>query len=308
MSQFDFSQLETLMCLLEEQSVTQAAKRMGVTQSAVSQRLKRLREDLDDELLVPMGGISGLTDRASALAPRLRELVEQLDELIVGGQDFEPQTAERVFTIATSDYGQMRSLPAALRVLSREAPGISIQVTASTLDTPQQLAQGKIDLVVGGGLPRTQELMRKKIGSEGFIVLLRQGHPALERRFDLDAFTSWPHLLISPRGLPGSLVDSCLENLGKKRRVALIVPHFLAAPHVVAETDLLLTCPVGLAERYAPLLHLETRQLPFDLDELPLEIIWHARSQSDPAHRWLRELVSRIAGEEAFSGLASRPK
>jgi DNA-binding transcriptional LysR family regulator len=264
----------------------------------VSQRLKRLREDLDDELLVPRGGASGLTDRAAALAPRLRELVEDLDDLIVGVQNFDPCSAERVFTIATSDYGQMRSLPQALRVLSHEAPGISIQVTASTLDTPQQLAQGKIDLVVGAGLPRTQELMRKKIGSEGFIVLMRAGHPALRKRFDLDAFTSWPHLLISPRGQPGSLVDQCLEKIGRKRRVALIVPHFLSAPHVVAETDLLLTCPVGLAERYAPLLGLKTRALPLDLDELPLEIIWHARSQSDPAHRWLRELVVRVAGDE----------
>jgi DNA-binding transcriptional LysR family regulator len=103
--------------------------------------------------------------------------------------------------------------------------------------------------------------------------------------------------LIAPRGLPGSQVDRYLEQIGKQRRVALCVPHFLVAPHVVAETELLLTCPVGLAERYAPLLDLKIRKLPFELGKLPLEIFWHARSHSDPAHRWLRDLVSRIAGK-----------
>jgi DNA-binding transcriptional LysR family regulator len=218
MYQLDFSLLETLMCLLEERSVTQTAKRLGVTQSAVSQRLKRLREDLGDEILVPLGGGSRLTDRAESLAPRLREALSRLSEVVLSEREFEPCSAERVFTIATSDYGQMLSLPAALSVLAREAPGITLKVTSSTFDAPDQLAQGKVDLVVGGGLPRTQELMRKQIGSEGFVVLLRAGHPALKRRFDLEAFLAWPHLLIAPRGLPGSQVDRHLEQLGKQRR------------------------------------------------------------------------------------------
>lgn len=207
MPKFDFSLLETLMCLLEERSVTQTAKRLGVTQSAVSQRLKRLREELEDELLVPMAGGSRLTDRAEVLAPRLRNAMGVLAEVVHDGREFDHQSEIREFTISTSDYGQMLALPQALRILSREASGITLKVTSSTADAPQQLAQGEIDLVVGGGLPRTQELMRKQIGSEGFVVLMRAGHPALKRRFDLEAFIAWPHLLIAPRGRPGSPVD-----------------------------------------------------------------------------------------------------
>ncbi len=300
-SPIDIALLSCLPVFLRERNVTRAARQLGITQSAASQRLRRLREALGDELLVPGEGGLILTQRAEDIGPHLTQALEAVWNSVARKREFDPRTARREFTIATTDYGELVALSAALRRLREEAPGVTVRVVTTTLDAPLELSRGSVDLVVGGQLPSTPHLVRKRVGEEGFLVLLRDGHRALRRRLDLDAYLAAEHVLIAPRNTPGGVVDGVLDSMGKKRRVALTLPHFVVAPFLVAHSDLLLTAPSGLARAMLPLLPLRARKPPLPLPAVPLELIWHARSQNDPPHQWFREFVADIVKEACLN-------
>ncbi len=304
---FDLDLLHTLSVLLRHRHVTQAAEELGVSQSAVSQRLKRLRELLSDELLVSSGNELLLTDRARAMEPALSAALESVRAAVESSQPFDPKTSTRTFTLATSDYGAFMILPGTLEPIRKQAPHIDLRLISSLKDSPDGLARGEIDLVVGGALPLSSDLVKTRVGEEGFVTLMRKGHPALRQRFCLETYLAHSHVLVAPRGTPGSIVDGALAQKKKKRHVAVTVPHFLTAPFIVERTDLLLTAPSGLAERFGPLLNLASRPVPFPLPAVAIEVVWHARSTNDPAHRWFRERVMEaIRGDEAFAERTSR--
>jgi DNA-binding transcriptional LysR family regulator len=131
--------------------------------------------------------------------------------------------------------------------------------------------------------------------SDGFVCVVREDHPVVKKRLSLDDFIALPHALVAPRGEGGSVVDSALARIGKKRRVAVEIPHFLVAPHVVRETDLVLTLAARVATSLAPLLGLRQLAPPLELMRFTMTMVWHERQQVDPAHVWLRELIATVA-------------
>lgn len=299
---YDLDLLHTLSVLLRHRHVTNAAEELGVSQSAVSQRLKRLRELLKDELLVASGSELLLTDRARSIEPALATALESVRAAVESSGCFDPKTSTRTFTLATSDYGAFMVLPNALEPLRRQAPQIDLRLISSLKDSPEGLARGEIDLVVGGALPLSADLVKTRVGEEGFVTLMRKGHPALRKRFCLESYLAHSHVLVAPRGTPGSVVDRALAQKNKRRHVAVTVPHFLTAPFLVQHSNLLLTAPQGLGERLGPLLDLKSRPVPLHLPQVPIEVVWHARSTNDPAHRWFRQcVIEAIREEKAFS-------
>ncbi|MEZ4390595.1 MAG: LysR substrate-binding domain-containing protein [Polyangiales bacterium] len=188
-------------------------------------------------------------------------------------------------------------LPALMERLAREAPGVDLWVRPVSDAPSEQLARGEVDAVLSplpGEVPAA--IHARKLFDERFVGIARQGHPGLRRgAMDLDAWSAAAHVFIAPRGRPGGVVDTALARVGRTRRVALGVPQFLVAPHVVSRTDLVGVLGARLAEALAETLPLRLFAPPVALPTFSIHLIWHARAHRDPAQRWFREAVRECA-------------
>jgi DNA-binding transcriptional LysR family regulator len=156
----------------------------------------------------------------------------------------------------------------------------------------EPLATGEIDIVLGAALEPGNDFLRQVLYTDGFVCLARRDHPHVRGQLDIEQFASLPHALISPRGEGASIVDNALEALGKRRRIALRIPYFLAAPLVVARSDLLLTAPRFVAEAFAATHPLQLIEPPLALPTFDVVQLWHQRYQDDAAHQWLRRTIA----------------
>jgi DNA-binding transcriptional LysR family regulator len=293
----DLNALVVLDALLAERHVTRAAAKVGLSQSAVSHALARLRALLGDPLLVrgPRGALVA-TPRAEAIAPALRQALDGVRTAIRGEPRFDPATVRRSFRIGTGDYAELILLPRLVARLAREAPGVDLWVVPVPDDTAAALAAGAIDLAIGvwGAPSWPAGLYQRGLFDEDFRCVVRAGHPATAQRLTLARFCELDHLLVAPRGTPGGTVDNQLAALGRTRRVAVRVPHFLIAPHVIAASDLVVTIATRLARLYAEPLGLELIAPPLDLPPFTVSMVWHERAHHDPGHRWLRERLVEV--------------
>ncbi|RYE87549.1 MAG: LysR family transcriptional regulator [Myxococcales bacterium] len=291
----DLNLLVTLDTLLQERSVTRAAERLGVTQPAVSHRLRLLREQLDDPLLVGGRGSLHLTERARQLAAPLGRALLDVRAALRSGEPFDPARSERVFAVVAGDVGEMVVLPEVMSTLRVEAPHVTMTSPAAGGDVVARLASGEIDLVVGAPLPPQAGLVQRVVGRERYVVLARPDHPAIRRgRLSARAFADASHVVVSRGGPPGSSVDEALERLGLRRHVAARVSHFVTAPYLVLRSDLLLTMGESLARTAARHLPLALLPHPLTLPSFDVLMTWHERSTGDEGHRWMRELAARV--------------
>jgi DNA-binding transcriptional LysR family regulator len=310
---FDLNLLLALDALLTERSVTRASARIGITQSAASHALARLRKLTGDELLVR--GRDGMipTVRAEAMRAPLRRALEDIRETLSPPRAFEPKTARvRVF-IGTSDYAELVLLPGIMARLGREAPGVELRVVALRDDPGSDLASGKLDVVLMPPPPGEEGpgIRYLKVLSERFVCVSRRDHPlAKKRALTLSRFAAASHALISPWGTEGGLVDDALARLGLQRRVTIALPHAMVAPHVVASSDLLLTMPERVARVLAPALGLVVLEPPQELLLTGFEIsmLWHERTDSDLARRWLRDVIVAEASERSRAPTSVEPR
>ena len=294
----DLNLLVALDALLAERHVTRAAARIGLSQSAMSHALGRIREAFDDPMLVRTSDGMLPTDRALALEPLLRRALGELSAALAGGPSFDPATSQRTFTIGTTDYAEILLLPPLLERIRVEAPGVDIVVKMPETDIVTALAVGAIDLALVP--PRAFEreaiaLRHEVLFEEHFRCVVRRDHPLTKQRLTVARYVAYPHAMISPRGERGSFVDDALAALGKSRRVACIIPHFMVAPHVIARTDLVLTLTERIIRSQVTHLGLVDLPLPLAVPPLKLEIVWHERSTPEPGHAWLRGLLQEIA-------------
>lgn len=300
----DLNLLLTLDTLLEIRSVTATAQRMGVTQSAVSHRLARLREFFDDPLLVSAGDDLVLTSKAEELQTPLRAALQALGDAVSPSSPLDPSTTERTFVFAASDLAEVGFLPPLLAHLERHAPHMRVRMLGRGFATGETLADGKADFAIAPGegsvpgvsLKQTRGIRQRMLIAEGFSVLARSDHPRLKGRLTLKRYLDETHILVAPQGNPRGLADAVLARMGEKRHVAVQVASFLSAPFLLVGADHLLTCPTSLALATAEPLGLKVFKPPIDLPSTKLFLYWHERMHNDPAHRWLRdELLSRVA-------------
>ncbi len=309
---FDLNLLLALDALLTERSVTRASARIGITQSAASHALARLRKLTGDELLVR--GRDGMvpTVRAEAMGAPLRRALEDIRGTLSPVRAFEPKTARvRVF-IGTSDYTELVLLPGIMARLGREAPAVELRVVALRGDPGSDLASGKLDVVL---MPPAGEegpsIHYLQVLSERFVCVARRDHPlAKKRALTLSRFVTASHALIAPWGTEGGLVDDALARLGLQRRVTVALPHAMVAPHVVASSDLLLTLPERVARVLAPPLGLVVLEPPPELllTGFAISMLWHERTDGDLARRWLRDVIVAEAAERSRAPTSVGPR
>lgn len=296
----DLNLLVTLEALLLEHNVTRAAQRLGLTQSAMSHRLRKLRELFDDPLLV--GGRSGMlpTPLAQSLLGPLREGLTTLRAVFSGAQAFDPATSRREFTVVSTDYAEFAILPLVLEHASRHAPAVSVTMLEPWPGMYQALEDGSVDLVVSGGpVDAPAGIVRRVVAKDSFRALVRQDHPAVGKALDLQTYVSLRHLVtnVGIKNETRSPIDRMLEQRGLRRHVAMRIPHFVGGPFIVAKSDLVLTTSAALAHHFEQILPVRALPLPFDLPPLPIQQLWHERYTQDPGHRWLRELSARCTAE-----------
>ncbi|MFN7143405.1 MAG: LysR family transcriptional regulator [Myxococcota bacterium] len=291
-------QLKVLLLLLEERSVSAAARRLGVTQPAVSHSLRALRETLDDALLV--AGARGMvpTPRAAALAGPLRRMVRELEVVLGGADAFDPALARRAFVLAMWDGPTLSLVPALLRTVRDEAPGIVLDVRPVPPGTGggPALEEGTVDLSIEVRPRDRPGLRQRALYHDDYVCLLRADHPEVGETLDLDTYVRLPHALISPQGDGLGVVDRTLAEIGRERHVALRIRYFVAAPLVVAQSDLVLTAPRSLAVGLAGMAPLRMVEPPLALPGFTSYLVWHERADRDPAHTWLRDAVITAAG------------
>jgi DNA-binding transcriptional LysR family regulator len=293
LAKLDLNLLVVLDVLLAERNVTHAAQRLGLSQPTVSNALARLREALGDQLLVRTAGGMVPTARALAVQHRLSEALGGIADVVSLGASFEPGTARRSFVIAATDYVQFVLLGELLRKVREAAPGVTIQVVAPRGQFPwHELGSGGVDLVVGGArLPEVPSLLHRRwIFRDHAVCVVRADHPYADEPLTLPRYLELDHIEALPVGTVG-MADQALLLLGHERRIVLIVPHFLIAPFLVAQSDCCFTLANRIARPLATILPLAVRALPYEMPIVTIGAFWHDRVHHDPAHRWLRRLL-----------------
>ena len=292
--------LTTLLVLLEERSVTRAAKRLRLTQPAVSRSLQQLRELIGDPLLVREGRGMSVTRQGEGLIEPAREALSRASTVLGRREAFDPRDAEGVIRIGTSDHVQVALLPWFDALVMERAPRLVIQIH-SVEPTFAPLGDAAVDFVIGPFDDAPPELRREALFDERFVCIVRsQGRT--RRRLGMDEYLDRGHVLVAPRGRPSGVVDEELAKLGHQRRVARIVPHFLMAPLVVSRSELCATLPASVARAMAGGNGLDVVAPPLRLPPVRLSMVWHARRATDPLHAWAREMFRLAAVQRADGG------
>ena len=290
LSSTDLNLLPVFQVLLEERSVTRAAGRLNLTQPAISRNLTRLRELFNDPLFTRTPKGLAPTPRAETLALQLQQSLQDLSQLI-SPATFIPAAATQNFRLATTDYGTHVLLPPVLKRMRAEAPGVNLEIVPWQENLLQQLDQEGIDLATCTVEDAPAAIHGRGVGSDRFICVVRDDHPLTQLGLSLENYATYPHALITMGGARKGAIDHLLEERGLSRRIALRVPHFVAALAMISQTDLILTVPYGLAVSFAEQYKLKMLPFPMEQKGFTYSIIWHERYMKDPAHIWLRQLV-----------------
>lgn len=291
----DLHLLECFAMLMRERNVTRAAERMGLSQSAMSEALGRLRERFDDPLLVR--GSRGMqpTPHALSLIARIGEATETLRALVEPAPRFAPARCTTRFRLVASDYVQLLLLPGLVRRLAAEAPGAALDALPVNIRRVEEaLELGEIDLAIAYFVEPPAGLKRRQLFRERYVGLARRGHAVAGRRVSLAALAALGHVAVAPSGLNyfSGALDDRLARAGLARKVVVTSPHFLLAASLVADTDLVLVLPERAARRLAGTLPLATFTLAAELPAVDTALYWHPRTHQSAAHAWLRDLVS----------------
>jgi DNA-binding transcriptional LysR family regulator len=287
----DLRLLAALDALVKRGSVSKAAEDLGVSQPTMSRTLARLREALDDEVLVRSGSRMLPTQRAREVADAARRALEDLENAIAG-ETFDPGTSARHFRIAAWDYTQRVLLGPLLAAIRHDAPGVSVEVVPVLDRSPiEALDAGAIDVSVGLHRQIRDGYFRCTLFGDRFVVCARPDHPLWDGSLTPERFAAAPHLLVAPFGATTrGAVDVALQALGLSRRVVTFIPNFASAPELLRETDLIATLPSRLV--MDGLRHADP---PLPLPDFEIEAVWHPRTHHDDAHRWFRDQLRTAA-------------
>ncbi len=312
----DLNLLRVFDEVMAEKSLTKAARNLSITQPAVSNSLRRLRETLGDDLVRRDGHGITPTHFALLLWPNVRAALDQLQTALVP-QHFIPSEARNSFVLAMADATAAELMGNLVQALEKHAPNVSIRVLPLTTRDPRNmLNDGITDLALGYFPAVLADLTAKAQSGEAvafvhqrlydgeYVCVMRRKHPLAQKNISLEEFCNARHLLVSFSGRPYGFIDEALASIGKQRRVVMTVNQFFTAGRVVVSSDLLTVLPKHFVPTTGIAKELFMCELPFKVPALHVDAVWHRRKHAQSEHRWLREQLIDIA-RDVFK--SSRP-
>jgi DNA-binding transcriptional LysR family regulator len=292
---YDLNLLPIFIALMEERSVTRAAERLGMTQPAMSNALGRLRAMLQDQLFIRERYGIQPTPIAFELAPGIADALARLDDAVLGQQDFDPATADRLFTVAPNGYVEFVLVPSIVKRLAEVAPGIKLRLTPYGNDLAETgVVSGTTAMVLGRIADPPDNLVVQHLMDESLECVVRSDHPEVGEAITRAQFERLRHVNVMPPGRIRAGLHQALAQQSLKRDVALSVTNFFAVAEMVAVTDYCTTLPRLICSRLRHDRRFKVMPAPVDLGTFPVEMAWHARYRHDPAHRWLRGLIADV--------------
>lgn len=301
LARIDLNLLVAFDALASERSVTRAANRIGIGQSAMSHNLARLRVLFGDELFTRASDGMRPTPRALDLIDTVHAVLAQIQAMTARRTDFVAETAERTFRIGLPDSVEVLLIPELLAHLRAHAPGVRLrlQITGDAVHLLDDLDSDRIDMAFGiGAFEQGREHHKRRsllIGS--YLCMFNPALVGIKPPISLDDYVRLPHVLTSLRQGERGVVDDALEKVGLRRTVALVTPRFLAVPFLVRGAPVITTMHAELARLFSTALNLSLSPPPIPLPQISISLLWHASYDHDPAHLWLRRTIVRLAAD-----------
>ena len=305
-NRIDLNLLVYLDVLLRERNVTKAANQLGISQPAMSNGLRRLRQLFNDPLLVRTSEGMTPTERASELAPLVRDVLSDIEKAVQPQTAFEPLNSDRVFRIMASDYTESTLVPALLAELVKQAPNVSLDILNPSDVGFLDVEQGRVDLVINRFDTMPQSFHQTTVWTDHYACLLSVNNPILEN-FNLDTYLQAQHVWVSKTGMGVGVginpkdeqrlgwVDEALRKVGKKRHISVFTRHYQAAMRLAEQPNLIVTVPAKAAQAQKDNPKVVIKDPPFDIPAFELKMAWSPLLQHNPAHQWMRRLITSIA-------------
>lgn len=298
LSKLDLNLLLVFCAVMRRRSATLAGEDLDMTQSAISNALRRLRLHFSDPLFIKTPQGMSPTPLAERLAEPLHQALESIRLTLEGAHEFDPASSRRAFRIYMSDVGQLILMPRLARVLQQDAPGVSLAVVNVDPRTAQALmTEGRIDIAIGTFEGLQAGFHSQRLFHKSYAVMGRRGHPALEGGLTLERFLAARQAVYHPPANSHDdfeqVIDELFRTHGVQRKVVMELAHGLGIAEVVAACDVLVCVPQRLADTLEARESVQLAPLPFESPRIDVSQFWHHRFHADPGHRWLRQLVFR---------------
>ncbi|SDW84742.1 LysR family transcriptional regulator [Marinobacter mobilis] len=286
----DARALRVLLAVLDDGTVSGAAVKLGLSQSAVSHTLDRLRQVLGDPLFVKSGRGIVPTNYTLRIGPHVRQILDDLRSLSAG-PPFDPRDAEFTFTVAANDYQRDLLLPPLMQTLRRQAPGIALQVIPSGIPSADMLRKEVCDLIISPHPPAASDVLQRRLLDDQMVIFYDPTQRSAPTT--LAEYLQANHIAILFGTGERMALEGSLSAQGLERKVTVTVSNFSGLPGFLRGSQLLATAPRRMSEHL--LKGFASTPLPFDFKPFSLLMLWHQRNHGDPAHRWLRQQLIDVA-------------
>jgi len=308
-SRVDLNLLVYLDVLLREKNVTKAANHLGITQPAMSNGLRRLRDLFADPLLVRTSEGMSATERARELQPLVRTILSNIEQAVQQKTPFAARDSQRVFRIMASDYAESCLMPRVLRRIRQEAPMVTLDVLTPSDVSFQDVEQGRLDMAINRFDKIPQSFHQKTLWTEYFACLMNARNPILREPFTLDSYLGegvgvgfgvgfGVGVGVNPKDVQRlGWVDEALSRMSAKRRISVFTRHYQVAMLLAEQHDLIATLPSRAAWLQRDNPGLVVKVPPFDIPPFELKMAWSPLLQHNADHQWLRRLIAEVAEE-----------
>jgi DNA-binding transcriptional LysR family regulator len=297
-SSIDLNLLSVFQEVYRERQISAAARRLGLTQSAVSNALARLRRAFGDELFVRTAHGMQPTPLAQQMAGPIGAAMAQVALALSQRSRFDPATSGRRFTLAMTDVGEVYFMPVLVERCRACAPHVEIaSIRANGLTLKDDMETGRVDLAIGAFEDVSEALYHRALFRQRFVSMFRKDHPLAQGKVDLERFVAAQHLIVDAAQSPYDRINGLLEKAGVTAGARFRVPHFTAVPYIVSTSELVVTVPQKLAESAAAPFGLKWIEPPLALPTLQTNVFWHRRFNHDPGVQWLRGLIADVFAE-----------
>jgi|TARA_B110000967_G_scaffold62259_1_gene64001 DNA-binding transcriptional LysR family regulator len=306
----DLNLLVYLDVLLRECNVTRAAEELGISQPAMSNSLRRLRDLFDDPLLVRTSDGMTPTDRALELQPLVRNVLAAAEIAVLPKTIFDAAASDRIFRIMASDYTEVTLLPQLLTRLRKEAPNIRLDIMTPSDVSFHDVERGKVDLVINRFDTLPQSFHQVHLWDDSFSCVMSASNPVI-KNWNLDSYLSHKHVWVSKTGMGVGVgmssddvqrlgwVDEALGKLDAKREITVFTRHYQAALLLGEQEDLIVTIPTIAARTMSNNPKVVILDPPFEIPRMRLKMVWSPLLQRDPGHKWLRQMIKDVSSEIA---------